>query len=251
MPEQVDNFYFKLNNGPNTILEIVKTQYRSAKVTIQASSNNEHQLSDVYIMHDSTTGYIRQIDFIYTSDPFVTYTANVDASNMYLLANSALPNTDLVISGQLFDNPVTAADQNIDLENIIEAAASIGALYPDDDTDYATAMTSSLDKHNDVYVMHRKINDGMNYMQTAEFNSQTAAFKAKYMNDLANSINNISGTLSTAVDSDVKAFYDVAKKIESMTAVSGIGVGYADPNARKILDKVLKPEAVTVFAARE
>lgn len=251
MPAQVEEFYFKLNNGPNTILEIVKTQYRSAKITIQASSNTEHQLSDVYLMHDNKLGYIRQIDYIYTIDPFVTFTASVDANNLYLNANSSLVNTDLVIYGSLFDNPTTAADQTIDLESIVDTAATMASLYPNDGTDYAASMTSSLDKQNDIYVMYRKIEDGMAYMQSTEFSGQSAEFRAKYIQDLANSINNISATLDAAVDSDLQNYYDATKKIESMTAVSGLSSGYSDPNTKKLLDRVLKPEAVSIFAAKE
>lgn len=251
MPGQVELFYFGLNGGPNTVYEFVKTQYRSAKITIQASSNAEHQLSDVYLMHDNELAYIRQFNYIYTSDPFVEYTATIDSNNVYLKANTLLSNTDLVIYGTLFDNPVTAADQNIDLESVIDVATSVSSMYPDDNTDYTSAMTSSLNKQNDVYVLHRKINDSLAYMEGAEFAAQTPEFKEKYINDLANSINNISETLDSAVNSDIQNYYDVTKKIESMTAVSGLSVGYSDPKTKSLLDKVLKPETVSIFASRE
>lgn len=251
MPAQIEEFYFALNGGPNTVFDIKKTQYRSARITIQASSNVEHQLSEVYVMHDNNLAYIRQLNFIYTSDPFVEYTATIDANNLYLRANTTLPNTDLVIYGDLFDNPTTAEDQSIDLERIVDISTTMSSLYPNENSDYAASMTSSLEKQNEVYVLYRKIEDGMEYMQTAEFTSASADFKSKYMNDLANSINSISNTLDSAVNTDVQNYYDATKKIESMTAVSGLSSGYSDPNTKRLLSRVLKPEAASIFAAKE
>lgn len=251
MIDQIEGTYLTLNGGPNAVFEIAKTQHRSAKIVIQASSNAEHQLSEVYVMHDNKKAYIRQLDIIYTTDPFVTYTANINSNTMFLKATSTLANTDLILQADLFVASVAAADKTVDLEGIIDAATSISSLYPNDSTNYADAMTGSLSKQNDVYVLNRKINDSLEYMQTAEFNSQSASFKQKYMDDLANSINTISNTLDTSVDSDLRNYYEATKKIESMTAVSGLSAGYSDPNAKRILDRVLKPEAASIFAAKE
>ena len=140
MPAQSDLFYFGLNGGPNAIAQFSKTTYRGAKITVQASSNVEHQLSEMYLLHDNNLAYIRQLDFIYTTDPFVVFTATIDSNNVYLRATSGLPNTDIVIFATLFDNPVTASDKGVNFDSIVSNATAISSLYPDDKTDYAAAM---------------------------------------------------------------------------------------------------------------
>lgn len=252
MPAQSELFYFGLNAGPNTIAEFSKTLYRSARITIQASSGQEHQLSEVYLMHDNTLAYIRELNFIYTSDPFVDYTATIDANTVYLRANSTLPNTDFVIFADLFDNPVTAATQELDLEAVIETASAMESMYPDAKDTYAEALTSSLNKQDDVYLLQRKIDDSIAYMQSAEFDTKDDVFKASYINNLANSINTISESLSQSVDSDVRNYFDMSRQIESMTAVSSFQSAFSGGSAsRQILDKVLKEESKSVFATKK
>lgn len=247
MPAQSDLFYFGLNNGPNAVAQFSKMDYRSAKITIQASSNAEHQLSEVYMIHDSKEAYIRQFNFIYTKDPFITYTATIDANNVYLKANSALPNTDLVIFATLFDNPVTAADKSIDLPAIMSAAMSIASLSPTDNTDYAAAMTSSLDKREDVELLNRTINDSLEYMQTAEFLALPDSQQNEYLENLANNINNTANTLNQTVQSDLQAYYDVSKKIESTTALASMTVGVTNKNVSNLMSKVLNSTGKSIF----
>lgn len=247
MPVQADVFYFGLNGGPNVVAQFSKSEYRSAKITVQASSNVEHQLSDIYLIHDNKLVYIRETDLIYTIDPFVDFTANIDSNNVYLSANTALPNTDLVIYATLFDNPVTSADKTIDLEKILESTASISSLIPDDKTDYAAKLTSSLNKQEEIYLLKRKINESIEYMQTADFTSQTTAFKQAYITDLTNSINSTSNTLNSTVQSDVQAFYDVSKKIESMSTLTNINLGYSNQNTKGLLQKILSSNGKSLF----
>jgi hypothetical protein len=247
MPVQADLFYFGLNNGPNVIAQFSKSEYRSAKITIQASSNVEHQLSDVYLIHDNKLVYTRVTDLIYTIDPFVDFTANIDSNNVYLSANTTLANTDLVIYATLFDNPVTSADKTIDLEKILESTTSMASLMPDDKTDYAAKLTSSLGKQDEIYLLKRKINESFAYMQTSDFTSQTSAFKQAYITDLTNSINNTSNTLNNSVQSDVQTFYDVSKKIESMSTLTNINLGYSNVNTKGLLDKILSSNGKSLF----
>lgn len=249
MSAQSDIFYFALNGGPNTVAQFSKTDYRSAKITVQASSNAEHQLSEVYLMHDNDLVYIREVNFIYTIDPFVDFTATIDSNNVYLKANTTLPNTDLVIYATLFDNPVTASNKNIDLEKIVAMAAGMASLYPDDKTNYANALTSSLDKEREITELNVRVNTAIAYMQTAEFLGLTSTQQADYINNLANNINNISDSLDQAVASDVETFNELNRKIDSMTLVANMDANYKNPSAKPILDKVLTQEAKTVFSA--
>lgn len=253
MPATTELFYFGLNDGPNTIAQFSKTTYRSARVTIQASSGQEHQLSEVYLMHDNTLAYIRELNFIYTSDPFVDFTATIDANNVYLKANTTLPNTDIVIFADLFDNPVTSATQEIDLTSIISTTEAMSAMYPDSDEDYAESLTSSLNKEDEVYQLQRKIEDSIGYMKTSEFLAESDGYKENYLNELANSINNMSSSLSAAVDSDVQNYFNMSRKIESMTSLSGIQTAFSRGGAasKKILGRVLNEETKSAFAAKK
>jgi hypothetical protein len=247
MPVQSDLFYFSLNGGPNTIAQFSKTSYRSARITIQASSNNEHSLSEIYVLHDNENVYIRELDFIYTIDPFVDYTATIDTNNVYIMANTTLPNTDLVIFANLFDNPVTSADDSIDLEKIIETSSTISSLLPEDKTDYAAQLTSSLNKESDVMNFNRKINDSLEYMTSSAFTALSNTAQATFISSLADFINNTSNTLSESVQSDVQAFYDTSKKIESMSTLTNINLGYSNDNTKGLLQKILNANGKSLF----
>lgn len=247
MPQQTDLFYFGLNNGPNAIAQFSKNDYRSARITLQASSNVEHQLSEVYLIHDNTTAYIRQIDFIYTTDPFIDYTATIDGNNVNLFANSSLANTDIVIFANLFDNPITADDKAVNFDSIVSSAMAVSNMYPSDNTDYAAAMTSSLDKTEDIYLIQMRIDSAIAHMKTAEFNARSTADKNDYINALANAINNTASTLSSSVQADVQAFYDVSKKIEAASALTNINVGVSNPNVKVLMDKVLNANGKSLF----
>lgn len=246
MPMQSDTFYFKLNGGPNTIAQFSKTQYRSARITVQASSNAEHQLSEIYLMHDNKLAYIREVDLIYTTDSFVDYTATIDGNNVYLKANTTLPNTDLVIFGTLFDNPVTSSDQSIDLTKIVEISTAMTSLYPNDNVDFASTMTASLDKQQEVEDIYLHINNSIEYMQTPAFAALSAAAKNAYIDNLTDRINSTSNTLSEVVKKDTENYYDATKKLDSMTVLSGLSAGFSSSSAN-LASKILKPEVSSKF----
>ena len=246
MPAQADLFYFKLNNGPNVIAQFTKTAYRSARVTVQASSNTEHQLTEVYLMHDNTLAYIRELDLIYTTDSFVTYTASIDSNNVYLSANSSLPNTDLVIFGTLFDNPITAGDKSVDLTKIMQISTSMASLYPDDNIDHSMAMTASLDKRDDIYILNKQISLAIDYMQTPSFIGLSDAEKNAYINGLTDKINTSSNTLSETVKSDIQNYYDATKQLESMTTLTNLDSGF-NSSGSALADKVLNSTGKSLF----
>ena len=251
MPQQAELFYFDLNGGPNTIAQFSKTDYRSAKVTIQASSDASHQLSEVYLLHDNSLVYIREINYIYSYDPFVDYTATIDANNVYLKATTTLPNTDLVIFGVLFDNPVTTSDKTIDLEKIIESTTSIAALDPTDSTDYAAKITSSLDKNDEIYSLNRKLNESIQYMTSSEFTALSNTEQAQYMTDLTYYINTTSNTLNVTVQSDIQSFYDVGKKVEALSTLTNLNLGYTNKYTKRLIDKVLNANNKTLFGGNK
>lgn len=250
MPAQAELFYFGLT-GTCNVAQFKKTEYRSARVTIQASSGAEHQLSEVYVIHDNDNAYLRQLDFIYTIDPYVSYTAQIDSNNVYIQANTSLSNTDLVIYADLFDNPVSSSDKNIDLEKIIESTTSIASLLPDDKTDYVSMVTSSLNKGQELGDINKQINDALVYMQSASFLAQSASFQAGYINSLADSINSKSNTLNNTVQSDVQSFYDISKKIESVSTLTNLNLGYTNDNTKGLLDKILNANNKSLFGGNK
>jgi hypothetical protein len=247
MPVQSDLFYLGLNGGPNAIAQFSKTEYRSARITVQSSSNVEHQLSEVYLIHDNNLVYIRQMDFIYTTDPFVSYTATIDGNNVYLQANSSLPNTDLVLFANLFDNPVTASDKTVDFASIVANATAMASLSPNDNTNYATAMTASLDKHEDLTILKRQIENSIAHMQTAEFAARTDADKNDYINNLANTINSTANTLDQTVQSDIQTYYDVSKQVESVSSLTNINLGMSNSKVKVLMEKVLNETGKSIF----
>jgi hypothetical protein len=247
MPAQSDLFYFGLNGGPNAIAQFSKTTYRGAKITVQASSNVEHQLSEMYLLHDNNLAYVRQLDFIYTTDPFVVFTATIDSNNVYLQATSGLPNTDIVIFATLFDNPVTASDKGVDFQSVVSNATAISSLYPDDKTDYAAAMTASLDKKADIEALNIRIRDGIAYMATAAFNAESNSYKNDFIHNLANTINSTATTLDETVQSDVQAYYDVSKKIDSASTLAGLNVGMMNTNVSAFMQKILNANGKSIL----
>lgn len=250
MPDANNFLYLNLTGGPNVITQIAKTEYRSGKYMIQASSNNRHQLSEVYVLFDDKTAYIRQYDQIYNIDPFVEYSANVDSGNLYLRATTSISNTSLAVYGELYSHPIIKPDKNIDMQNIMELAVSMSAMYPDDNTDHISALTSSLDVKKELDELNVVIDTSIEYMQTAEFNALTSEQKAAYLNDAANSINRLSNELDSAVESDIANYKDMSRKVQAMTSVATVDAAYRNPKVKPFLDKVLKPEAREVFAYR-
>lgn len=250
--DSVSLIYQNLNGGANTITEFRKTQNRSAKYKIQASAETEHMFSDVYVMHDDKIVYIRQVDQIYTIDPFVTYTATIDKNNVYLKATTTLANTNLVVSGELLRHPVTSSDPNMSLESVLAVSSAMSALYPDDNTDHLASMTSSLDLQNEKYKLYRKMTDGFDYMKTAEFAAMDSTFRAKYANDLANTINSASSTMKSTLQKDRENFYAASKKLDAITAVSGINNAYhTNPKSQSLLKRLLSKAAIEVLEANQ
>jgi len=248
---QTELIYQKLNGGPNLIANFSKTNYRSAKIVIQASSNLSHQLSEMYVIHDGNTAFTSTSNLVNTSSVFTTFTANTDANLVYVYATSSEPNTDLAIFVTNYKNPVEPAEETLYLDSVTQVASLMGAFYPDANTNYADALTSSLNKEKELTELNIRFNKGLEYMQTAEFLAKPTSQQAHYINSLANSINSLSQTLDDAVTSDIENYRQFSRNVDSMALVTDLNSKYANPHSKAILDKVLKRETKVIFAANK
>ena len=227
-------------------------EYRSAKMFIQGSSVNEHQTSEVFLIHDNTKVYLREVYLIYTQDPFIQFTGEIVANTVRILANSALPNTDIVTYGIMLEVVnKSLADSSISQDKILEAAASMKGLYPNDNTDYVKAQTGSLYKENLVADFDRAINDTLNILNSPEFLAQSTSAKQAQIESLVATINERTAALQESIDADVTAFREISTKVESGSIVSGISSSYADPYAKTLLDMTLNNEMKTILNPTE
>lgn len=230
--------------GANVLTEIMSwnvADYRSAKLYIQGSANAEHQMSELSVIQDNTFLYIRETNQSYTQDPFITFSGTIANNNaVSIMANTSLPNTDFVIYGIMMEVANrSAADSTISQDKILDAAAAMKGLYPDDTTDYVALQTGSLDKEHLVANMDREIRDGLEIMNRPEFAALSTAEQQAFIENLADVINTRSADLQAAIDADIAAIQEVDQKIEAAGLVGGIQSSYADPDAKKLLDKTL------------
>lgn len=68
--------------------------YRSARYTVQATNttNSTYHAAEILLIHDGTTAYITEYGTIYTGVELATYTADINAGNIRLLATPATAN---------------------------------------------------------------------------------------------------------------------------------------------------------------
>lgn len=245
---ETELLYKGLNGGPNLIANFSKTTFRSAKIMVNASSNVNQQMSEIYVIHDGNTAYMNTSNLIDSLGVFTTFEANTDNSTVYVYATSSQPNTDLGIYVTSYSIEEPANDEKLHLDSVVSTAALMSTLYPDSNVDFASQLTSCLDKEKQLAELNVRIDRSIAYMQTAEFLARPAAEQASYMNDLASSINNISDDLNSAVDSDIRAFKQYTQDIDSMVTVASLNNQYQNPAGKKILDKVLKRDVKTAFS---
>lgn len=229
-----------LNTWQDIISFSAKT-FRSAKYFIQATSNNEHQSSEIFVIHDNVRVYTREVDQIYTTDPFIIFTSQFTDNTVKILANTSLPNTDLVIYGIKLEVATKASSKDtITQEKILESAKSMAGFYPSDPTDYIELQASSLLKPNSAYNLQDSIENLVERMTHYTFESLSDAEKESYIRDYANTINRVTLSMQASIDSDIAAHEDITKKIESASVVYGISSSYSDPRAKRLLDLTLQ-----------
>ena len=230
-------------NTLNNIVEFSTSDYRSGKLMIQGSSNNEHQTTEIFVIHDNVNLFLREVFLTYTQDPFITFTGHIVDNAVRILANTALPNTDIVVYGTMLEVVnKSSANSTISQDKILDAAKSMKGLYPDDNTDYVKAQTGSLYKSDLVEVLDRDIKDGIAIMSDPTFADRPIAEQQAFLDQLTATITERTAALQGAIDSDLNAIAEVNNKIEAGGLVTGIIDSYKDPQAKALLDLTLNSE---------
>lgn len=231
--------YFGVPSGVNTaIASFSSKKYRSGKYLIQASCNAEHQTSEVYVTHDNTRVYSREVDLIYTRDPFINYTSQIVNNTVSILANTILDNTDIVIYGTRLEISTPANSYTrISQKKILDSDAIMSAYYPDSNVDYVYLQSQSLFKGNVVAELSQEVSDIVPKLLHQNFVALSSGDKSTYISNLANTINTKSRSLQISIDADISAYTSIGKTIESIGIVSAVVGSY--PKSKTVLDLTL------------
>jgi hypothetical protein len=246
--ETSNTIYDIATNAWVPIEQFSTTEFRSAKIFVQGSSVNEHQTSELFVIHDNNLVYLREVYLIYTQDPFITFSGEIVDNSVRILANTSLPNTDIVLYGIMLEVAnKSLSDSTISQDKILEAAASMRGLYPEDETDYIQLQAGSLYRENLVAELDREVNDTLVILNSPEFLALSVPEKQARMEELTAVINERSAALQSSIDSDIEAFQDISTKVESGSIVSGISSSYSDPYAKSLLDLTLNSEMKAIL----
>lgn len=251
-------YYFNMNNSvgsnSNTIIEFSKEDYRSAKFTIQASSQNlvsnavYHQVSDVFLIHDGASLNIAETNKLTTNGNFITYFGDIYNGNVRIRANSVQPNVDFVMYSQVFEVATKAElNQSISFDAIIQNAQAYQALFPEDTTNYVELQAGSLFKQNLVNEISTTIEELELKLTGRDFEALSNAQKAAVINSVATTINNQSGALQASIDADTQNYEDVNRQLEIASLVANIQNTYADPNAKVLIDLTSNTNFITAL----
>ena len=71
------------------------------------------------------------------------------------------------------------------------------------------------------------------------------------MTDLTYYINTTSNTLNVTVQSDIQSFYDVGKKVEALSTLTNLNLGYTNKYTKRLIDKVLNANNKTLFGGNK
>lgn len=251
-------YYFNMNNSvgsnSNTIIEFSKEDYRSAKFTIQASSQNlvsnavYHQISDIYLIHDGSTLNVAETDKLTTNGNFIAYFGDIYNGNVRIRANSYQPNVDFVMYSQVFEVATKAElNQSISFDAIIQNAQAYQALFPEDTTNYIELQAGSLFKQDLVNQISTTIEELELKLIGRDFEALSNSQKASIINSIANTINSQSDALQASIDSDTQNFEDINRQLEVASLVANIQNNYIDPNAKVFIDLTSNTNFITAL----
>lgn len=249
MASGYSNFFDIAANSYVATVTFNPALYRTGKYMVQASSGDNHQASEVFVIHDNTYVYTKEVNLVYTSDPFVTYSATINTSSVTLLAKSSLPNTDLVVYGIELQNSSKATnDQTFSQEKILQYAQSMRAFYPDDKTDYVAKMAGTLYNTRPVGNLAFQIKEISSVFNSNEFNSLSVSAKNEFLRNYANTINNSVKEIQDSINNDLANYKDVINKVTVGTKISTITSQYNNEQAQKLLQLTLKPSVLSAIA---
>lgn len=230
------------SNTWETAIEFNARRYRSAKYFIQGTANNEHQTSELFLIHDNSRVYVREVDLIYTQDPFIQFTGTISDNVVRVLANTEIQNTNLVIYGIRLEVATNAESQAvISQDKILASARAMKGFYGEDGNNYVQLQANSIFNTTPMTTIDYHIREMSRKINSNEFRNLSTAQKQTYLLDYANTINSSARALQDSIDSDIAAYNDVSKKIEAASVVATINSNYSDPDSKGLLSLTLQP----------
>jgi len=225
---------------PNNIVSFSATEFRSGVYYIQASAGSEHQMTELSIIHDNQTVYLRETNSTYTRDPFVIFSARLSDNVVSIYANTSIANTDIVTYSILMEIiNKSASDTTISQEKLLESATAMKALFPDDKTDYVALQAGSLLKPHLVEELDREVTDAIAKLQDPSFAALSVPEQQALMELVTDAINLRTTAMQSSIEADIAAKKEIDNKIESAGILTGIKTSYQDPNAKALLDLTL------------
>jgi hypothetical protein len=214
------------------------TRFRSAKYYIQATSGSEHQMTEYSVIHDNAIVYGREINTTYTIDPFVSFTSELNGTNVSVIATSTLPNTNLVIYGIRLKTAKSAKSYpDMSQFRILENHKTVKSYY-NDDVDYVAQQTSSLTATS-IFSLARSIEDLIVELTGPGFVSSSTLDKQLKIDSAANNINTLATELQQSIETDHNVFVNLSKRIEVLKMASNWSELNQDASAKKLLDMTL------------
>lgn len=230
----VENFeYFGLAlNTPTTVISFDAKKFRSAKYYVQATAQTEHQMSELYVLHDTKNAFFRQVDTNYTKDPFISFTSSFVNNTVNIIANTTVSNTDLVMHGVKLQIASKAESyEKISLYKMLEMHERLNAFYRDG-TNYLGNMANSLMKFTDVV--------NLKYQLETSINSLKASGSGGNLLTQASVLSNTANVLQSSIDSDHTYYRNYRKTFETIDLSYLMARNYNDdPNVKTILDLIL------------
>jgi hypothetical protein len=221
-------------NSFTNIISFPANKYRSGKYLVQASADKEHQLTELYVMHDNKNVFLREVLMVMTQDPFVVFTGTLVDNTVRVLANTAYSNTDMVVDGTRLQIATKAkSSAQISQKKILEQAAAMRAYAPSNKTDHVAAQAGSILKVSLVADLSQKIKDIVPLMRDPSFVSSQGG-EAGALTFMANTINTMCLDLQNSVDNDIASYDNIAKQIEALEVLYILQTHYA--NSKSVVE---------------
>jgi len=236
-------------NVTYTILSFNAKQFRSAKYFVQATCVREHQLSELYIIHDNVLPYVREVGTTYTQDPYVDFSASLVNGVLSVLAKSQVANTSYLISGKRLKIAKTGlAHTEMSQGRILENAQLLTA-YLADGVDYVAYQSASLFKANLIAELARELRDMIAWMSSSTFDGLSLSDKQNTLLSYAETLNMRNAAIQIAIETDYTAYETVKKQLTALSVAFDITSNYANANARPVLTATLNNTINTGLAS--
>ena len=226
-------------------------KFRSAKYMVQASAANTdrgHQATELYILHDNSLAYTREITSIYTQDPFVSFTTQFLNSKVTVLANTSADNTDFVIHGtKLRIARVSESFADMSQTKIVGFHESLQS-YLDDGVDYVQKCSASLLHPETVADLAREFRDMIANLSTI---GGSTAEKQTAILGYAVVMRLVRVAIQTSIDNDYANFVAVRKLTEALNIAETLTISYTDSTGNSIPSSTLNSSTISAIVAEQ